>query len=103
MSANCGPAMERCWGYPVGAKPVTLAFDGANIWVANQDSQTVSKLRASDGMALGTFPVGGVPYGLLFDGANIWVELSRLQKNCGPATNGAGDVSHVRYPPQRSF
>ena len=28
---------------------LALAFDGANIWVANEGSNTVTKLRASDG------------------------------------------------------
>ena len=50
-----------------------MAFDGANIWVANPLLNTVTKLRASDGAALGTFPAGPFPYGVAFDGANIWV------------------------------
>jgi hypothetical protein len=32
-----------------------LAFDRANIWVANNLDNAVTKLRASDGLALGTF------------------------------------------------
>ena len=40
-----------------------LAFDGANIWVADNASNTVTKLRASDGTC----------NGVAFDGANIWV------------------------------
>jgi DNA-binding beta-propeller fold protein YncE len=50
-----------------------VAFDGANIWVTNQDSNNVTKLRASDGLNLGTFAVGAHPDGIAFDGANIWV------------------------------
>ena len=49
-----------------------MAFDGANIWVANS-AGTVTKLRASDGAVLGTFAVGTQPYGVAFDGANVWV------------------------------
>ena len=30
-----------------------MAFDGANIWVANQNSDNVTKLRASDGLLAG--------------------------------------------------
>ena len=30
-----------------------MAFDGANIWVANSVGGTVTKLRASDGANLG--------------------------------------------------
>jgi hypothetical protein len=32
-----------------------LAFDGANIWTASDNSNTVTKLRASDGAVLGIF------------------------------------------------
>jgi DNA-binding beta-propeller fold protein YncE len=53
--------------------PQGVAFDGANIWVTNGNSATVSKLRASDGTLLGTFTVGSTPQGVAFDGANIWV------------------------------
>jgi len=35
-----------------------VAFDGANIWVTNYGSNSVTKLRASDGSTLGTFTVG---------------------------------------------
>ena len=43
--------------FKVGIDPTGLAFDGANIWVANIGDNTVSKLRASDGATLGTFQV----------------------------------------------
>lgn len=49
------------------------AFDGENIWVANNHLNTVTKMRASDGAVLGTFAVGTAPQGVAFDGANIWV------------------------------
>lgn len=59
--------------FPTGATPVGVAFDGDNMWVANSDDDTVTKLRASDGETLGTFAVGNTPRALAFDGANIWV------------------------------
>ena len=59
--------------FAVGNAPTGLVFDGANIWVAHFLGDTVSKLRASDGMTLGTFAVGDGPIGVAFDGANIWV------------------------------
>jgi hypothetical protein len=59
--------------FAVGTSPTGVAFDGANIWVANNVSNNVTKLRASDGANLGTFAVGPQPAGLAFDGANIWV------------------------------
>ena len=66
MAANLGT-------FAVGTAPRAVAFDGANIWVANSGSNNVTKLRASDGANLGTFAVGSVPDGVAFDGANIWV------------------------------
>ena len=59
--------------FAVGNGPQGVAFDGANIWVANYGSNNVTKLRASDGATLGTFSVGTSPNGIAFDGANIWV------------------------------
>jgi len=58
--------------FTVGATPEGVAFDGANMWVANFGSSTVTKIRASDGFIVGTFSVGS-PTGVAFDGANIWV------------------------------
>jgi len=59
--------------FNVGNNPISVAFDGANIWVTNYFSNTVTKLSASDGGVLGTFNVGAYPHGVAFDGANIWV------------------------------
>jgi DNA-binding beta-propeller fold protein YncE len=50
-----------------------VAFDGVNIWVTNQNSNNVTKLKASNGSKVGTFSVGVLPVGVAFDGANIWV------------------------------
>jgi DNA-binding beta-propeller fold protein YncE len=59
--------------FSVGGAPFSAAYDGANIWVANSGSGTVTKLRASDGAFVGTFAIGGSPTGVAFDGADIWV------------------------------
>src|ERR1700682_5072196 len=59
--------------FTVGAKPLGVAFDGANIWVANHGSANVTKLKATNGSTIGTFAVGSCPYYLAFDGAHIWV------------------------------
>ena len=62
--------------FAVGSNPVAVAFDGSNIWIANQGSNNVTKLRASDGSPVGTFPLAGTnmhPSGIAFDGTNIWV------------------------------
>jgi YVTN family beta-propeller protein len=59
--------------FPAGFNPVGVAFDGANIWATNPNSNTVTKLRASDGANLGTFAAGSGPYLPAFDGSNIWL------------------------------
>ena len=59
--------------YPTGNGPVAVAFDGSNIWVANEFDDTVTKLSASDGTKLATFPVGDGPRALAFDGQSVWV------------------------------
>ncbi len=75
--------------FPVGDAPFGVAFDGANIWVANENSDDVTKVRASDGTNLGTFPVGDLPVRIAFDGANVWVTnfnddtLSKLRASDG--------------------
>jgi DNA-binding beta-propeller fold protein YncE len=43
------------------------------MWVANQVSNTVTKVLAKDGSIQGTFIVGQKPVGVAFDGNNIWV------------------------------
>jgi DNA-binding beta-propeller fold protein YncE len=92
--------------FPVGNIPVGLAFDGANIWVSNLGSDTVTRLRASDGTNLGTFAVGGKPWGLAFDGANIWVAnlnsntVTKLQASDG--TN-LGTFAVGTYPEGMAF
>lgn len=53
--------------------PIGIAFDGANMWVANSGDNSVSKLRARDGKLLGTFSAPGGAYGVAFDGIHIWV------------------------------
>src|SRR3990167_2285780 len=71
--------------FPVGTNPFSVALDGANIWVANYGSKTVTKLRASDGAVQGTYEVGTHPVGMAFDGANIWV-----------ANSGSKDLTKLR-------
>ncbi len=65
-------ASDGVWlnAFPVGRD---IAFDGANIWVANYSSSSVTELSASDGTEIGTFSAGGNPFGVAFDGGNIWV------------------------------
>jgi FG-GAP-like repeat len=52
---------NRTASFKVGKQPHGVAFDGENIWSANNGDGTVSKIRASDGENLGTFHVGYQP------------------------------------------
>lgn len=63
--------------FNVGKFPIGITFEGTNIWVANGGSNTVTKLRASDGAVLENFTVGTLPLQVVFDGANIWVTNGR--------------------------
>jgi YVTN family beta-propeller protein len=67
------PANQSEIQFATGSGPYYVAFDGANIWVTNPYSNSVTKLAASSGSVLGTFNVGSEPVGIAFDGANIWV------------------------------
>jgi hypothetical protein len=75
--------------FTVGDQPRGIAFDGTNIWVANEGSTTISKLRASDGALIGTYEDSPNPVGIAFDGANIWVthpgynSISKLRASDG--------------------
>jgi len=61
--------------FSVGTSPNAIAFDGANIWVANWGSSTVTKLKASDGSLVGPYSTGTSPNVacIAFDGTNVWV------------------------------
>ena len=74
----------------VGMSPTFPVFDGANIWVPNNGSNSVSVVRASSGAVLATLTGNGLntPYSASFDGQRV------LITNFGAATvslwNAAG-------------
>src|SRR6266511_536213 len=88
--------------FSVGSSPFGVAFDGADVWVTNSNSDYVSKLRASDGATLGTFSVGSGPLGVAFDGADVWVtnsgsnNVSKLRASDG-ATLGTFSVGSTPF------
>src|SRR4030042_3280758 len=45
------------------SRPAGIAFDGTHMWVANRTTNTLSKVRASDGAVLGNYAVGQYPGG----------------------------------------
>jgi len=48
-----------------------------NLWIANSESNSLTKLRPSDGAALATIELDSSPRAIVSDGTNIWVALSR--------------------------
>ena len=58
---------------PVGHFPVLVKSDGADLWVANRSSGTVSRVRASDGRLLETWTGAGAAYGVLVARGRIYV------------------------------
>jgi hypothetical protein len=85
-------------GKIVGGGANGIAYDGAGyMWIANDFSQNVVKVRTSDGAIVQTISgVGSNPYAVAFDGANMWVSRSgsTLMKRYR-ASDGAsvGDVA----------
>jgi hypothetical protein len=69
--------------YAVGHGPFGVAFDGANIWVANFFSKSVMKL-AVNGTVVSNVAVGDGLAGITFAGGYLWV-----------ANNGSNTVSKL--------
>jgi DNA-binding beta-propeller fold protein YncE len=61
--------------YPVGNRPVGLAYDGAALWVANQDDSALVKLDPQSGSLVASVPLDGQPSALAFDGQRLWAAL----------------------------
>ena len=58
--------------FQVGDYPAAMAFDGTNMWVANEFSNNVTELSPS-GAIVGVDSVGEDPDAIAFDGTNMWV------------------------------
>jgi hypothetical protein len=57
----------------VGTSPISVAFDGTNIWVACVNGSNVYKIQASTATTVGVYTNGiNGPVALAFDGTNIW-------------------------------
>jgi len=61
--------MVSYWNFPGGPATLGLAFDGTNLWVANETDGTLTKLRAADGVNLGTVAAGFCPWGVAVGGS----------------------------------
>lgn len=56
----------------IGQNPVSLAYDGTNLWVASSGSGQVAEINTIS-MDATPLTTGSKPVGLAFDGDNIWV------------------------------
>ena len=100
------PANQSGANFKVGSGPGGVAFDGANIWVANEYSNSVTKLRASDGASWGrSTPPHPVPWPLTgpTSGWQITRVITRMAPNTVTklrASDGAtsGDVQRGSVP-----
>ena len=69
----------------VGTGPEGVAFDGADVWVANNGGDTVSEIAdTTNGGVVHNVPVGSQPTAVAFDGSHVWV-----------ANYGDGTVSEI--------
>jgi len=73
---------QRIGAHPTGLFPLSIIYDGQNMWIGNgigvnvgtqiSAKSSLTKIRAADGAALGTFTIGNHVRGLVSDGASIW-------------------------------
>src|SRR6185369_16913492 len=79
--------------------PEAVTFDGTYVWIASQFSDSVTRVRVSDGTLAGTFTVGKRPVALLYAAGSVWVAnlvsdtITKLNPATGAvaATYAAGD------------
>lgn len=68
------PSQRVLYQVPVGRTPQALAFDGASLWVANYDDDSVMKLAAETGQVVHTVTQTiSAPTALAYDGLYLWV------------------------------
>jgi DNA-binding beta-propeller fold protein YncE len=59
---------------PTASGPIAISADQATAWVANPDTDTVTRIALADGSATGEFAVGADPRTLALDGqGRLWV------------------------------
>lgn len=72
LNPDAAPGAVTVFENDIGANPVQITFDGADLWTANL-SGSISRVNASSAID-STFTAGFVtPYDILWDGSNLWV------------------------------
>lgn len=88
----------------VGNRPQLMSSDGADVWVANFDDATVTRVRASDGAVLGTWTGASSPGAVLVAMGRVFVtgqtspgQLYMIDPTQapGPVTVVAGNVGKI--------
>jgi YVTN family beta-propeller protein len=83
----------------VGHQPLLLKSDGADLWVPNSESDTVSRVRASDGKLLDTWTGATFPVGVLVAMGRVFVTGQTLFENGNlfiiDPTQAGGQVTEV--------
>ena len=54
------------------SNPISIAFDGVDMWTANVGSHSVSRITPAGAVTHYTLPVSSAPLDIVFDGANMW-------------------------------
>src|SRR6516165_3109066 len=67
------PALPNTGRTSVGSIPEHVTSDGADLWVANFGSNTVTRVRASDGTVLGTWTGATSAWGVLVARGRVYV------------------------------
>lgn len=86
LRANLVPLLSQTLGLPyfpslnaavrVGSSSRGIAFDGANLWVANNASYSVSKINPIAAQVIKSITCGPGPHSMAFDGAYMWLTNS---------------------------
>lgn len=93
----------------VGIGPSDICFDGANLWVTNFSSNSMTKITAQTGAVAQTVTVGTSPFGCCYDGTNVWtanygtLTVSKVVASSGTVTNytiGSHAVNSVTFDGQ---
>src|SRR5262245_56682271 len=64
----CGAAPD-----PRHTSPIQISDDGATVWVANPDSDSVGKIATATNTLTGEYPVGDNPRTIALGGGSVYV------------------------------
>jgi hypothetical protein len=91
--------------YNDGGLSQSMAFDGANLWVANTNGPMVTKLNVANGNTLASLTIGEAgadeespgsrALGVVFDGNYIWVSVNGINPSLKKLNGSDGSVAAV--------